>query len=158
MSTVYRICSRFALLATLALTGCPQTIPPVRNDQAAAVQPAAPAPAPARNKPAPRMSDPLPAQVVPQPVKLDYSCRADSDCAVKNVGSCCGTYTACVNKDSPADPAAVRAQCAKEGRVSNCATRNITQCGCQQGRCAPKDRAPVGGWLDDPPLPPDPVR
>ena len=161
MSSASGTLSRLLLLAALAiaLAGCPQTAPPVHGDAAPAEHPVMPAPAPpVRHKPAPRMGGPLPAQVVPQPVKLDYSCRADSDCSVKNVGSCCGTYTACVNKDSPADPDAVRAQCAKEGRVSSCAIRNITHCGCQQGRCAAQERAPVGGWLDDPPLPPDPVR
>jgi hypothetical protein len=161
MSSASGTLSRLLLLASLAiaLAGCPQTAPPVHGDAAPTAHPVMPAPAPpVRHKPAPRMASPLPAQVVPQPVKLDYSCRADSDCAVKNVGSCCGTYTACVNKGSPADPDAVRAQCAKEGRVSSCAIRNITHCGCQQGRCAPQERAPVGGWLDDPPLAPDPVR
>ena len=160
MNTASRICSRLALLASLAaaLAGCPQTTPPAHSDPAASAQPALPAPAPASQKPAPRMSDPLPPQTVPQPFKLDTSCRADSDCAVKDVGSCCGAYTACVNKDSPADPAAVRAQCAKEGRMSACAIHNLTQCGCQQGRCVPRDKVPVGGWIDDPPAPADPVR
>lgn len=159
ISTAYRICSRLALLASLAvaLAGCPQATPPVQGDPASA-EPATSTPAPASERPAPRMSGPVPQQRVPQPVKLDDSCRADSDCAVKNVGSCCGAFPACVNANSPADAAAVQAQCAKEGRVSSCGYRAVKSCGCRQNHCVPKDKVPVGGWIDDPPSPSDPVR
>ena len=87
----------------------------------------------------PRTGGPLPPQVLPAPVKLDYHCTTDADCAVKNVGNCCGMYPACVNKDSPTDPAAVQAQCAKEGRMSACGFRQIDACSCKQGQCEPRD-------------------
>lgn len=93
----------------------------------------------------------MPPQVLPQPVKLDYRCSRDSDCAVKNVGNCCGAFPACVNKNSPTDPAAVQAQCAKEGRVSTCGFRNIAACACHQSECTPKDQVPVAGWIDGAP-------
>lgn len=149
---------RCALLATLlALAGCTQIATPlVADSPASAVQPAAPEVDGAR--PPPRMSRPLPAPAVPDPVQLDHSCRVASDCAVKNVGSCCGAMPACVNKDSPADPAAVQAQCAKQGRMSSCGFRAGNSCGCVQGRCVSDDKTPVGGWINDPSPPPDPVR
>ena len=68
---------------------------------------------------------------------LDVSCRTNDDCAVKNVGNCCGAMPACVNKDSPTDPAAVQAQCAREGRMSVCGFREISSCRCNAGRCEP---------------------
>ncbi len=84
----------------------------------------------------PRMSDPLPPQRVPgKPVVVDRSCRTDADCAVKDVGNCCGYYPACVNKDSQTDPAAVRAQCQKQGMASVCGFREIAACTCNAGKC-----------------------
>ena len=165
----YRTLRCLGLIAALAtmLAGCPQVAPTAAPDPvpaatgpvaAPAPMPASARPSPISHKPAPPMSGPLPAQVVPQPVKLDYSCSVDSDCTIKNVGSCCGARPACVNKHSPTDPAAVRIACAKAGVRGSCAVGSFKHCGCQQGRCAPTDRAPVGGWLDDPPPPPDPVR
>lgn len=161
-STATRMLARMLLLATLAimLVGCPQAAPPVHGDAATQVPPPVPSTPQSviGHKPAPRMGGPLPAQVVPEPVKIDNTCSADSDCAVKNVGSCCGALPACVNKRSPTDPAAVRAQCAKQGRMSSCGYHQVTHCACRQGRCASTEATPVGGWIDDPPLPPDPVR
>jgi len=82
------------------------------------------------------MSDPLPPQrAQSKPGSIDYSCRSDADCAVKDVGSCCGYQPACVNKDSPTDPAAVRAQCEQEGMASVCGFREIAACTCNAGRC-----------------------
>ena len=48
-------------------------------------------------------------------VTVDYACKTSADCAVKNVGNCCGAMPACVNKNSPTDPQGVRAQCAASG-------------------------------------------
>ncbi len=42
---------------------------------------------------------------------VDYSCKTSADCAVKDVGNCCGQYPACVNKSSRTFPDQVRAQC-----------------------------------------------
>ena len=86
-----------------------------------------------------RTGGPLPPQLLPEPVKLDFHCRSDADCEVKDIGNCCGAYPACVNKDSPTDPAAVQAQCAKQGRMSTCGFQPIDACSCAQGRCAPRD-------------------
>ena len=112
-----------------------------------ASQPAAPAAPPTsgtgipgRTKPAPRMSTPLPPEVADDaPARgaptLVTSCRTDADCTVKDVGSCCGTMPACVNKASPTDPAAVQAACAREGRMSTCGFREIQACSCVAGTC-----------------------
>jgi hypothetical protein len=84
---------------------------------------------------APPMGGPLPAERVPSPVPLDTACTVDADCAVKNVGNCCGAMPACVHKDSPTDPAAVQAECARRGLASVCGFREISACTCQDGRC-----------------------
>lgn len=66
---------------------------------------------------------------------VDFSCQSDADCAVKNVGSCCGYHPGCVNKNSPTDPEGVKAQCAKQGMASVCGFQEISSCSCRQGRC-----------------------
>ena len=65
----------------------------------------------------------------------DYSCKTSADCAVKDVGNCCGQYPACVNKDSRTFPAQVRAQCSKEHRMGVCGFPAIHGCECVAGRC-----------------------
>lgn len=70
-----------------------------------------------------------------QPVVIDTSCKSDKDCTVKNVGNCCGEYPACVNVNSPTDPAGVQAQCAKQGMASICGFPVISGCVCNAGKC-----------------------
>src|SRR3546814_9729547 len=91
---------------------------PATSGGAVAQDPAAKAP--------PSMSRPLPPNRVREAPTIEYGCKADSDCAVKNVGNCCGAMPACVNKDSPVDPAAVQSQCAKDGRVGVCRSEEHT--------------------------------
>jgi len=69
------------------------------------------------------------------------SCSRDSDCAVKNVGNCCGYFPACVHKDSATFPEQVKAQCEKEGTMGICGFREISSCMCVEGRCAAGDGA-----------------
>lgn len=68
--------------------------------------------------------------------EVDYTCRTDTDCAVKDVGNCCGYYPACVNKDSPTFPEQVKAECEKNGVMAVCGFPEIAGCQCVQGRCA----------------------
>lgn len=87
--------------------------------------------------PPPPFEEAVPARtVVPE---VDYSCTVDSDCAVKNVGNCCGYYPACVNKDSPTFPELVAKQCAEQGTAGICGFPEIRGCACVEGRCAPSD-------------------
>ena len=123
-----RILHAVALCLCAALAAC--TVPATSGD-AAPRDPAARAP--------PSMSRPLPANRVREAPAIDYSCKADTDCTVKNVGNCCGEMPACVNKDSPADPAAVQSQCAKDGRMGACGFRAISSCSCSAGRCRPAE-------------------
>jgi hypothetical protein len=136
-----RACLLFVLLAALTACAAPQSSPQtLAIADSASAQTAAPAPGtPDLRKLKARTGGPLPPQLLPEPVKLDYHCTSDADCAVKDVGNCCGAYPACVNKDSPTDPAAVQAQCAKQGRMSACGFREIDACSCTQGRCSPRD-------------------
>jgi hypothetical protein len=69
------------------------------------------------------------------PGVVDQGCRTDADCAIKDVGSCCGYAPACVNKASPTFPEQVQALCAREGRVSTCGFPAITGCKCTAGKC-----------------------
>jgi hypothetical protein len=63
------------------------------------------------------------------------ACKTDADCAVKDVGNCCGAFPMCVNKDAKTDPAAVQAQCAKDGMASVCGFKEVSGCQCVQGTC-----------------------
>jgi len=85
------------------------------------------------------------AQAAPRPDAVaaadavDYSCRVDADCAVKDVGNCCGRYDACVNHDSPTFPDQVKADCAKQGMAGVCGFPVIEGCACIEGRCSAAD-------------------
>lgn len=79
--------------------------------------------------PSPTRSDPVTAE----------ACTVDADCAVKNVGNCCGYYPQCVNVDYRPNPAAVQAACAREGRSSICGYPEIHGCRCIEGQCAASD-------------------
>lgn len=63
------------------------------------------------------------------------SCRSDADCAVKDVGSCCGYHPQCLNKDTPTFPEQVKEKCAREGRVSTCGMLAVSGCECVSGQC-----------------------
>lgn len=69
------------------------------------------------------------------PAAPDRSCRSDSDCAVKDVGNCCGYFPMCVNSNAQTDPAAVRAACEQSGMASICGFQDVQGCSCVQGRC-----------------------
>lgn len=131
---------RAALLcAVLALGAVACAAPPAGTGTPAATPPALPAP----GRTAPPMSDPLPPLRQPDaPPALDDRCKRDADCAIKDVGNCCGAQPACVNKDSRTDHAAVRAQCAKQGMTAVCGFVEIKACSCRQGRCAAVPASP----------------
>jgi len=69
------------------------------------------------------------------PTQPDLSCKVADDCAVKNVGNCCGYFPACVNKHAKVDPAAVRAECERTGMSSVCGWQDIQACECTQDQC-----------------------
>jgi hypothetical protein len=100
----------------LALAGC--AAPATQAPQAG------PVPSPPAASPAP-----------PSTAQVSRSCKVDADCAVKDVGSCCGYFPACVSKDAKPDPAAVRAQCATQGVAGVCGFREVSGCSCVQGTC-----------------------
>ena len=140
----------------LAAAGC---MAPGRDSASAGSDELSPAASPVQPAPdtappplqAPPMSDPLPPLPVPDrepptppatlpaggPVQIDTTCTRDADCTIKDVGNCCGYYPACVNVDSPTDPAAVKAQCAREGTMSVCGFPEISSCRCEAGQCQP---------------------
>lgn len=82
--------------------------------------------------------------------QIDTRCRSNADCAVKNVGNCCGAMPACVNRDSPTDPQAVQAQCQAKGMMGICGFREISACQCDNGQCV---EAPAANGLRNAPLP-----
>lgn len=133
-----------ALLVALSLTACSAPAPAPETPQAATSAPApaastTPAPtAPAAPQP-PKAAPTAPAPVEhagsANPMSPDRTCKTDADCAVKDVGSCCGAFPLCVNKDAKVDPAAVRAQCAKDGMASICGFQPVSGCTCTKGRC-----------------------
>lgn len=117
-----------ALLSCLflfSLTGCAA---PASSDGATTESPATVTPAPKStggNQPAREAGA----------ITVDYACTSSADCAVKNVGNCCGAMPACVNKNSPTDPQGVQAQCAASGRMGICGFADVSACQCVSGRC-----------------------
>ena len=83
----------------------------------------------------PVSSPPAPAASAATTGTVDSACRTSADCAVKNVGSCCGQYPACVNRNSRTFPEQVRAQCAQEHRMGVCGFPSISGCECVAGKC-----------------------
>jgi hypothetical protein len=59
-----------------------------------------------------------------------FSCAKDSDCAVKNVGNCCGYYPRCTNKAAEITPV----QC-PPGVGGVCGFPEITSCECRANTC-----------------------
>lgn len=78
------------------------------------------------------------------PAEPDRRCSTDADCAVKNVGNCCGYFPACVNAQAETFPEQVKAACEAQGLSSICGFQDITACACVEGRC---EAAPGGGEL-----------
>jgi hypothetical protein len=101
-------------------------LPPPAEDAGATSEPAA-----AASRPSIAVGEPNPGA----PMVVDASCHTDADCAIKDVGSCCGYAPACVNKASPTFPEQVQAKCAKDGRVGICGFPAITGCTCNAGKC-----------------------
>lgn len=111
------------LCVALATTGCHAPSNPMRNPSAAG---AAASPAAATTPPA------TAPKAAPE---VDIHCDTDADCAVKDIGSCCGYYPRCVNKDSPTFAAQVKAQCAREGRAGVCGFPSVSGCQCVAHQC-----------------------
>jgi hypothetical protein len=134
----------FTALTALLLIGC--TAPTPAPD-APSASPASAAPVAATPPGEPPVAAPRPAappSVETAPVEAatavdasnpSRSCKVDSDCAVKNVGNCCGAFPSCVNKDAKTDPAAVQAQCAKAGIASVCGFQDVSGCRCVKSQC-----------------------
>lgn len=66
---------------------------------------------------------------------LRFDCTSDADCAIKDVGNCCGHYPACVHVDSHVDAEAVKQECAAKGLSGICGYPVIESCVCKTGRC-----------------------
>ena len=133
MHRMTRLFLLFALALSLAACAAPSATEPATGNLAGTTPPPPPAPP----KAPPPMSSPQPPREVRQEVAVVTSCKTNADCAVKNVGNCCGAMPACVNKDSPTDPAAVQAACAAKGMMSVCGFQEISACQCDNGQCAP---------------------
>lgn len=117
-----RALTLFAGFVLLAALGCAQ-----RGDASSAVDVAPTSVAVDATTPATPPAD--------APGSVDFSCTTDADCAIKDVGNCCGAYPACVNRNSPTFPEQVKAQCAAQGLSSVCGYPSITGCQCVEGKC-----------------------
>ncbi len=80
-------------------------------------------------------SAPLPSASVKTGL-VDLSCKTDSDCAIKDVGSCCGARPQCVNTGSATFPDQVKAACVASDSASICGFPSIVGCQCVAGQCA----------------------
>ena len=79
--------------------------------------------------------------------EVDYSCQTAADCAIRDIGSCCGAYPQCVNKNSPTFPERVKAECAQKGMSSICGFPSISSCDCVENRCTGVSGAGAAGDL-----------
>lgn len=70
---------------------------------------------------------------------LDYSCKTDSDCAVKNVGNCCGAFPACVNVNAQPDINLVQKICSESSMAGICGFEEIQSCKCVASQCQSAD-------------------
>ena len=113
-----------------AATSAPAAVPESAVTPASAASPALVA----SPTPAPQAAQRAPAQLLTKG-GVNYACSVPADCAVKDVGNCCGYYPACVNKDSPTFPDQVKAQCANTGMSSVCGFQDVGGCDCIEGRC-----------------------
>jgi hypothetical protein len=120
------------VLAMAMLAGAACTHQGASAPDAVAATPAA-APAPVIGDVA--VADTTPPRDKSEPGVVDYSCTTDADCAIKDVGNCCGSYPACVNTDSPTFPAQVKAQCVESRMSSVCGFPVLTGCQCVENRC-----------------------
>jgi hypothetical protein len=59
-----------------------------------------------------------------------FSCTKDSECAVKNVGNCCGYYPRCANVNATFGPPSC-----KPGQAGVCGWPEIEQCRCRNNTC-----------------------
>jgi hypothetical protein len=135
----------FAALAALLLAGCAAPTSSPDAPKAPAAEPTVPKPV----TPAPAAAPALPTAQTPTaqvpntmesaPVinasNPSRSCKTDHDCTVKDVGNCCGAYPMCVSKNANTNPAAVRAQCAKDDMASTCGFQDVSGCQCVKGQC-----------------------
>lgn len=126
------------MLMAAALFGLAGCAAPTGNGSAKA-EPVSTAPA-VSPTPAPRdvaaaITAPTASKAAPAGV-VDFSCKTDADCTVKNVGNCCGAYPRCVNVDSPTLPEQVKAACAANGQMGVCGFPSIAGCQCVAGTCA----------------------
>lgn len=132
-----------SLLLVLLLSGCAPASSPTPREPApisdAAVSPAEPV----MPKPGARGPDDIASAT-----QVDYACQSDADCAVKNIGNCCGYYPACVNVDSRTFPEQVKQRCDAEGMSSICGFAEISACRCVEQRCAAAPGAGAGLKLD----------
>jgi len=116
----------FAAIIALSLTGCTARTAPSHGQDAPTTGPAVSLP---------REQGPIESGTGLAAATPSRSCSTDSDCAVKNVGNCCGYFPMCVNKDARTDPAAVRAQCEKDGMASICGFQEVSGCRCVNSQC-----------------------
>jgi hypothetical protein len=141
-ATLFRVAA-LALLIALPLAGCVLNTSGSAGAEASMADDApmetgtAPA-ADANGEPLieqPLSNEPVFAAEAGKAGEIDYSCTTDADCAVKDIGNCCGYYPACVNANSPTFPEQVKAECAKNDMQSICGFREIEGCVCLEGRC-----------------------
>ncbi len=59
--------------------------------------------------------------------EINYSCNADSDCEIKNVGNACGGYPLCVNKSFIPNPPELDSMV--------CGFPSIDGCKCVEKKC-----------------------
>ena len=116
--------------STLGSADVEEPVTPTPSSAPSAVVPSPPVPSAAPPTPDAHFDSSLKAHAA-----LTFDCASDTDCAIKDVGNCCGSYPACVSADSPVDAAAVARECADKNVAGICGFPVIEACVCSAGRC-----------------------
>ncbi len=66
---------------------------------------------------------------------IDYSCKTDSDCTIKDIRNCCGYYPKCVNVNSRPNQELVINLCEISESMAICGFQTINRCRCIDDVC-----------------------
>lgn len=66
---------------------------------------------------------------------IDYSCRSDADCTIKDIRNCCGYYPKCVNSNAVPNQELVIDLCEISESMPICGFQTINNCVCIDNTC-----------------------
>eukprot|EP00588_Corethron_pennatum_P017796 CAMPEP_0194304368 /NCGR_PEP_ID=MMETSP0171-20130528/2139_1 /TAXON_ID=218684 /ORGANISM="Corethron pennatum, Strain L29A3" /LENGTH=152 /DNA_ID=CAMNT_0039055629 /DNA_START=87 /DNA_END=545 /DNA_ORIENTATION=+ len=68
-------------------------------------------------------------------ITITRNCTTHDDCAIRDIGNCCGYYPGCVSIAFCPDIERVKTLCKEQGMASVCGWSTIDACACREGQC-----------------------